>query len=99
VGTSTKWAGMAALQMLNEGYDFSDIPFGSAKHLHIVNEAKNGFEDRAKYYADMNFVKVPVQQLLSKEYGDKRRALIDLDKSEHIKLVKSVIQDRIYDRC
>jgi gamma-glutamyltranspeptidase/glutathione hydrolase len=28
----------------------------------------------------MNFVKVPVQQL-SKEYGDKRRALIDLDKS------------------
>jgi gamma-glutamyltranspeptidase/glutathione hydrolase len=31
--------GMAALQMLNiiEGYDFSDIPFGSA---HIVNEAK-----------------------------------------------------------
>jgi gamma-glutamyltranspeptidase/glutathione hydrolase len=37
--------GMAALQMLNiiEGYDFSDIPFGSAKHLHIVNEAKNWF--------------------------------------------------------
>jgi gamma-glutamyltranspeptidase len=35
----------------------------------------------------MNFVKVPVQQLLSKEYGDKRE-LIDLDKSEHIKLVK-----------
>jgi gamma-glutamyltranspeptidase/glutathione hydrolase len=29
----------------------------------------------------MNFVKVPVQQLLSKEYGDKRRELIDLDKS------------------
>jgi gamma-glutamyltranspeptidase len=28
----------------------------------------------------MNFVKVPVQQLLQ-EYGDKRRELIDLDKS------------------
>jgi gamma-glutamyltranspeptidase len=57
-GTSTKWSGMAALQMLNiiEGYDFSDIPFGSAKHLHIVNEAKNWFfEDRV--YADMNFLK------------------------------------------
>jgi gamma-glutamyltranspeptidase/glutathione hydrolase len=76
--------GMAALQMLNiiEGYDFSAIPFGSAKHLHIVNEAKKlVFEDRAKYYADMNFVKVPVQQLLSKEYGDKRRKLIDPNKS------------------
>jgi gamma-glutamyltranspeptidase/glutathione hydrolase len=59
----------------------SDIPFGSAKHLHIVNEAKKlVFEDRAKYYADMNFVKVPFNNS-SKEYGDKRRALIDLDKS------------------
>jgi gamma-glutamyltranspeptidase/glutathione hydrolase len=52
------------------------------QNIYIVNEAKKiGFEDRAKYYADMNFVKVPVQQLLSKEYGDKRRELIDLDKS------------------
>ena len=76
--------GLAALQMLNiiGGFDFSEIPFGSAKHLHIVNEAKKlVFEDRAKYYADMDFVKVPVQQLLSKEYGDKRRELINLDKA------------------
>lgn len=76
--------GLAALQMLNiiEGFDFSDISFGSAKHLHIVNEAKKlVFEDRAKYYADMNFVKVPVQQLLSKEYADKRRELINPDKA------------------
>ncbi|HCE55988.1 MAG TPA: gamma-glutamyltransferase [Lutibacter sp.] len=76
--------GLAALQMLNiiEGFDFSDIPFGSAKHLHIVNEAKKlVFEDRAKYYADMNFVKVPVQQLLSKEYADRRRELINPDKA------------------
>jgi gamma-glutamyltranspeptidase/glutathione hydrolase len=73
---------MAARQTLNiiEGYDFSDIPFGSAKHLHIVNEAKIGFEDRAKYYADMNFVKVPVQQPF-KGIWRKRRELIDLDKS------------------
>jgi len=76
--------GLAALQMLNiiEGFDFSDIPFGSTKHLHIVNEAKKlVFEDRAKYYADMNFVKVPVQQLISKEYADRRRELINPDKA------------------
>jgi gamma-glutamyltranspeptidase/glutathione hydrolase len=76
--------GLAALQMLNiiEGFDFSDISFGSAKHLHIVNEAKKlVFEDRAKYYADMNFVKVPVEQLVSKEYADKRRELINPDKA------------------
>ncbi len=72
--------GLAALQMLNiiEGYDFASIPFGSARHLHIVNEAKKlVFEDRAKFYADMNFTNVPLEQLLSKEYAKERRALIN----------------------
>lgn len=72
--------GIAALQMLNilEGYDFSKIPFGSEKHIHLFIEAKKlAFEDRAKYYADMDFVKVPVQTLISKEYAAKRRKLIN----------------------
>jgi gamma-glutamyltranspeptidase/glutathione hydrolase len=58
--------------MLNiiEGYDFSDIPFGSAKHT-LSTKLKLVLKTGPKYYADMNFVKVPVQQLLSKEYGDK----------------------------
>mgnify|MGYP004700967579 FL=1 len=71
--------GIAALQMLNiiEQYDFSTIDFGSADHLHIVNEAKKlAYEDRAKYYADMDFSKVPVEQLISKEYAKERKALI-----------------------
>lgn len=71
--------GIAALQMLNiiEQYDFSKIAFGSAEHLHIVNEAKKlAYEDRAKYYADMDFYKVPVEQLISKEYAKERKALI-----------------------
>lgn len=76
--------GLAALQMLNiiEGFDFSTIPFGSAEHLHIVNEAKKlVFEDRAKYYADMDFVEVPVKELLSKEYASQRRDLIKNDRA------------------
>jgi len=71
--------GIAALQMLNiiEQYDFSTIEFGSAEHIHIVTEAKKlAFEDRAKYYADMDFAKVPVQELLSKEYAKGRKELI-----------------------
>ncbi len=71
--------GIAVLQMLNiiEQYDFSKIEYGSAKHIHIVTEAKKlAFEDRAKYYADMDFAKVPLQELISKEYGAKRKALI-----------------------
>jgi gamma-glutamyltranspeptidase/glutathione hydrolase len=73
MGTSTKWSGMAALQMLNiiEGYDFSDIPFGSAKHLHIVNEAKKLVLKTGLSIADMNFVKVPVQQLFQRNMAIK----------------------------
>jgi gamma-glutamyltranspeptidase/glutathione hydrolase len=64
---------MAALQMLNiiEGYDFSDIPFGSAKHLHIVNEAKKLVLKTGLSIADMNFVKVPVQQLFQRNMAIK----------------------------
>ena len=71
--------GIAALQMLQilEGYDFSNIEFGTTEHLHLFTEAKKlAFEDRAKYYADMDFAKVPVDKLLSDGYGEERRKLI-----------------------
>ncbi len=72
--------GIAALQMLNllEPYDFSSIPFGSAEHIHLFIEAKKlVFEDRAKYYADMDFAKVPVAELISKDYAKKRGQLLN----------------------
>ena len=71
--------GITALQMLNilEQYDFSKIPFGSDEHLHYFVEAKKlAFEDRAKYYADMDFADVNVDHLISKAYGKERKALI-----------------------
>lgn len=71
--------GIAALQMLQilEGYDFSNIEFGSAEHLHLFTEAKKlAFEDRAKYYADMDFFDVPVEHLLSDDYAENRRQQI-----------------------
>jgi len=76
--------GIAALQMLNifEGFDFSEIPFGSARHVHLFIEAKKlAFEDRAKYYADMDFAEVPVEWLISKEYAAERRKLIDKNRA------------------
>ena len=72
--------GIAALQMLNilEGYDFSKIHFGSPRHVHLFTEAKKlVFEDRAKFYADPAFAKVPVKGLLSKAYAEERRKLIN----------------------
>lgn len=76
--------GICALQMLNilEGYDFSKIAFGSAEHIHLFVEAKKlAFEDRAKYYADPEFAKIPVKQLISKEYAAQRRKLISKEKA------------------
>ncbi len=76
--------GIAALQMLNilEGYDFSRIPFGSPRHVHLFTEAKKlVFEDRAKFYGDPAFARVPVRGLLDKAYAARRRALIDEDRA------------------
>ena len=76
--------GIAALQILNilEGYDFPNIPFGSAEHVHLFTEAKKlAFADRARYYADPAFQPAPVQWLISKDYAAQRRALINPDRA------------------
>jgi len=72
--------GIAALQILNvlEGYDIAGMGFGSADYVHTFIEAKKlAFEDRAKFYADPDFNKIPVAELISKAYADERRKLID----------------------
>lgn len=72
--------GIAALQMLKllEGFDLATMGFGSADYLHHLAEAKKlAFEDRARYYADMDFAKVPLSTLLSDAYAETRRALIN----------------------
>src|SRR5262245_54312680 len=76
--------GIAALQMLNilEPYDLKSMGFGSAEYLHVFLEAKKlAFEDRARFYADPEFAKIPLKALLSKDYAAKRRTLISLDKA------------------
>ena len=76
--------GIAALQMLNilEDYDIGGMGFGSADYIHYLTEAKKlAYEDRAKFYADMDFNKIPVDQLISKSYADERRKLIKGDRA------------------
>ena len=52
--------------------------FGSAEYIHTFVEAKKlAFEDRSKYYADPAFNQIPVEHLISKDYADERRKLID----------------------
>jgi gamma-glutamyltranspeptidase / glutathione hydrolase len=79
--------GIAALQMLNllEPYDLKALGPSSAEALHLMIEAKKlAYEDRAKFYADPEFAKVPVAGLISKNYAAARAALLDRDRaSEH----------------
>ena len=72
--------GIAALQILNllEHFDIGSLKPNSAEHLHLFVEAKKlAFEDRAQYYADMEFADVPVEWLISKDYARQRVKLID----------------------
>jgi gamma-glutamyltranspeptidase/glutathione hydrolase len=72
--------GIAVLQMLNilEGYDLKKLGFNSPEYWHLWVEAKKlAYADRAKFYADPEFAKVPVDGLISKFYADARRKLID----------------------
>ena len=73
--------GIAALQMLNilEGYDLKAMGRGSADFWHVFIEAKKqAFADRARFYADQDFAKTPMAELLSKDRAAKQRALIDM---------------------
>jgi len=72
--------GIATLQILNilEGFDLKSMGRNSAETLHAMIEAKKiAWADRAKFYADPEFAKIPLAGLLSKEYAGKRRKLID----------------------
>ena len=76
--------GIAALQMLNilEPFELAARGFGSADYRHVLTEAKKlAFEDRAKFYADPDFADVPVKEMISKAYADRRRELLSMEKA------------------
>src|SRR5437764_8180220 len=71
--------------MLNllEPFDLKSMGPQSAEALHLLIEAKKlAYEDRAKYYADPEFARVPVAELVSKSYAARRGKLINLDHAE-----------------
>ena len=79
--------GIAVLQMLQllEAYDLKAMGWESVAFLHLMIEVKKlVFEDRAKYYADMDFNQIPVAQLISPEYARRRRELIRDDRASAV---------------
>ena len=67
---------LQSLRML-EGTGLAELEPNSADFVHLVTEAlKLGFADRDSYYGDPNFSEIPLEHLLSKDYGTARRELI-----------------------
>src|SRR5262245_12459612 len=66
-----------ALNLL-EGYDLKKLGHNSPDYIHTSIEAvKLALGDREKYLGDADFVPIPYDGLLSKDYARERRALID----------------------
>ena len=61
------------------GEDLAGMGHNSANYIHVVSEAMNlAFSDREHYYGDPNYVYVPMDLLMSPEYGNEQRARIDM---------------------
>lgn len=78
IGANTQ--GVATLAMLNliERFDMRAAGFQSARSIHVQAEAKRlAYEDRARYYADPAFSRVPFEWIVSKDYAAERARLID----------------------
>ncbi len=76
--------GIAALEMLNllEPYDLASMGPGSPEYWHLFVEAKKlAFADRARFYADPAFEKLPVEELISKQYASRQGKRIDRDRA------------------
>jgi gamma-glutamyltranspeptidase / glutathione hydrolase len=78
-------SGVHIAQMLNilEGYDLAAMGFGTAETIHHLAEVlKIAFADRAAASGDPDFIKVPVEQLISKDYAGERRRAIDSSRAQ-----------------
>jgi gamma-glutamyltranspeptidase/glutathione hydrolase len=72
---------LEALRLL-EGFNLRAMGHGSPDAVHVQVEAmKLGLADRDVHYGDPAFVDVPLEKLLSKEYAELRRPLIDLKRA------------------
>lgn len=82
-GLAPNSQGLSTLQLLNilETFDVKAMGFQSAAAIHHAVEAKRlAYEDRAKYFADPEFAKIPLEWLNSKAYAAERAKLIRPDR-------------------
>ena len=77
-------SGHVLLQELNlaETFDIKNMGFNTMESIHMMVEAKKlAFADREAYMADPDFVDIPIDGLLSKEYARERAKQIDPERA------------------
>ena len=77
-------SGHILLQELNmiDGHDMTALGFGSAESIHLMVEAKKmAFADREAFVADPDYIDVPLEGMLSREYARERAGSIDPDRA------------------
>jgi len=83
--TCGPWSqGPSLIELMNlvEGYELRSKGQNSAQYIHILLEAvKLAFSDRDAYFGDPDFVKVPMEGLLSKEYAAERRKALNVSEA------------------
>jgi gamma-glutamyltranspeptidase/glutathione hydrolase len=68
-----------------EGYDLSALRHNSPGYLHLFVEAKKAaFSDRDTYITDPEFAKIPVDELLAKDYSRMIRDRIDRNQAKPV---------------
>ena len=74
--------GIAVLDSLNilTGFDFHDFDSATRKHL-IIEAMRRAYRDRAIFLGDPDFIKMPLQQLMSVDYAAGQRSSIRYDKA------------------
>jgi gamma-glutamyltranspeptidase/glutathione hydrolase len=80
--TTPSSGGTHIIQILNilEGYPIGSFGHNSARTIHLMVEAmRRAYADRASYMGDQDFVRVPLDGLVSKEYANMRRPGISLE--------------------
>lgn len=60
------------LEMIDE-YPLQEMGHNSADYIHVVSEAmRRAFADRSFYLGDPDFVDIPIEELISESYNNKR---------------------------
>jgi gamma-glutamyltranspeptidase/glutathione hydrolase len=74
--------GIAVLDSLNilAGFDFHEVDSATRKHL-IIEAMRRAYRDRAIFLGDPDFIKMPLQQLMSVDYAAGQRSSIRADKA------------------